>query len=191
MTAYVEMYNALPDVEDADKRFVEREATLSKLGPLFSKYDYQFGACLVHSHSKLQPGEKMIATGYITEPVIPSANLAHFPERWLSNGEPYEFTTQPTPSPPAELVAEFQKIVGDIGVLGLYFAGSASESQGKILLEHTEGRKNIMEQVSEFPSNCIETTWNLGPEPGRAGCRSFCKKKGNTHTTEHTLQPKA
>jgi len=186
MTAYVEMYNALPDVEDADKRFVEREATLSKLGPLFSKYDYQFGACLVHSHSKLQPGEKMIATGYITEPVIPSANLAHFPERWLSNGEPYEFTTQPTPSPPAELVAEFQKIVGDIGVLGLYFAG-ASESQGKILLEHTEGRKNILEEVSELPSsNCIETIWDLGPGPGKAGCRVVCVRKGPNHGTKHT-----
>ena len=108
----------------------DSEATLSKLAPLFAKYKDEFGACLIHSHCKLLPGEKMIATGHVSEPVIPSADLAHFPERWLPNGEPYEFTTKPTASPPAELVAEFQKIVGSIGVLGLTLQAPRTASCG-------------------------------------------------------------
>ena len=145
MDSYIEMYNNLPNVCEADERFVERDAIFAKLAPLLSSYNHQFGVCLVHAHCSLEPGEKLIGTGNISQPMDGNA-IPHYPTRWLHTGDPFEFRTEPATPPPSELVSDFQKIVGDIGVLGLYFAGT---SAGILELEWTEGRKNITKIVPE------------------------------------------
>jgi hypothetical protein len=160
MNTYVDMYNNLPTISQADAHFVDRDITFAQLAPLLSKYNHQFGICLLHAHCALNPGEKMIATGDVCEPVDPPTGFRYYPERWLSNGEPFEYTTSPTSSPPAELLSEFKRVVGGAGVLGLYFAGA---SDGELWIERTEGRRNIMEVVSRLENpEAIETAWLPG-----------------------------
>jgi hypothetical protein len=162
MTTYEDLYNSLPTVFDADSRFVNRDAVLTQLAPLLSKFQYQFGVCLVHAHCKVELGEKMIATGNVTQPEdAASFAAAYYPERWLSTGEPYEFTTTPTANPPAELLSEFHKAVAGVGVLGLYFVGTPRVGSW---VERTEGRRNIMEPAAdnaeETPNQVmIQTAW--------------------------------
>lgn len=157
MTTYADMYNTLPTIRQADTRFVGRDTVFQKLAPLLSKFQYQFGVCLVHAHCKVEPGEKMIATGNVCQPEDAASFPPYYAERWLSNGEPYEFTTTPTSVPPTELVSQFQEIVADVGVLGLYFTGASRKGSW---LERTEGRRNILEPFNGIRSpNNVQTAW--------------------------------
>jgi hypothetical protein len=170
MTAYMDMYNSLRTIVDANKCFVQRDIIFSQLAPLISKYDTQFGVCLIHSHCSLEPGVLMIATGNVCEPQ--PADTPHYPERWLASSEPFEFTTDVTSTPPAELFAEFQRIVGNIGVLGLYFVGA---SAGTLKMEWTEGRKNMTKTVSEHGCRSVETAWLPGTKnPTQLACTVSC-----------------
>lgn len=139
MSALTAIYNSLPSVEKANARFDDREAMLQKLAPLLAKYDNQFGVCLVHAHCAIEDGEKMIARGNVSEPL---RDTPCYPERWLATGEPYEFNSEPTKTPPPELFDAFRAAIGDLGVLGLFYIGKLADG---ILLEWTEGRKNITE----------------------------------------------
>jgi len=173
MDAYVDMYNSLPTLGEADERFVQRDVIFAKLAPLLSSYHNQFGVCLVHSHCVLEPGEKMIGTGDVSQPR--SADIPCYAERWLGNGEPIEFTTEETPSPPAELISEFQQIVGDSGVLGLYFSGLSAST---LKLEWTEGRKNITKAIPKHDPGSIETAWLPGTKnPVQMACTIYCDSR--------------
>lgn len=173
MASYVDMYNDLPSITEADKRFTDRSATFAKLAPLLSRYGHQFGVCLVHAHCVLEPGEMMVGTGDVCQPIKTNTGTNYYAERWLSNGSPYEFTTSPTFYPPADLVAEFERIVSDIGVLGLYFAGASDDN---LRSERTEGRKNITSVVSEPQADDIETAWVFkGKDLLRVACR-HCRR---------------
>ncbi len=46
----VDLYNNLPTLEHADSTFIHRAPLFAELGPLLSKYNNEFGVCLVHSH---------------------------------------------------------------------------------------------------------------------------------------------
>ncbi|TDL29941.1 hypothetical protein BD410DRAFT_780446 [Rickenella mellea] len=187
MSTYVEMYNSLPTLGEADDLFVHRDTIFAKLAPLLSKYNHQFGVCLVHAHCQLDIGEKMVATGNICEPRDSSSPIDHYPERWLKSGEPFEFTTNPTPTPPPDLFSEFQKIIGDVAVLGLYFADGPAGGVKRI--EWTEGRKNITRETTEeevlgSANITVETAWL--PQCGGGGktvpetvCQIWC----DTRTT--------
>ena len=107
MTTVAALYNSLPSVDDADKKFINRDQIFSKIAPLLAAYDNKFGLCLVHRHCSLEDGEIMVATGNVTQP---ERNVECYPERWLATGEPYEFNRTPRPSPPRELFEEFQKM---------------------------------------------------------------------------------
>ncbi|KAJ7828798.1 hypothetical protein B0H13DRAFT_2117257 [Mycena leptocephala] len=160
MTDVASLYNSLPTIEEADKNFVDRTQLFSKLAPLLAAYEYKFGVCLVHAHCKLEEGEMMVASGYISEP---QKDLQCYPERWLASGEPYEFTTESTATPPAELFTEFRQ-----------------------LSEWTEGRKNITRVVTENEPGDIETGWL----PGTADlttmvCVTKCKSRARGHTESH------
>jgi len=181
MATLVDTYNSLPSIMEASSRFTDRDTIFAKLAPILSHYDHQFGVCLVHAHCALNPGEKMIATGNVSQPEdVTGATFAYHPERWLANGEPYEFTREHTASPPPELLTEFNKIVGNIGVLGLYFAGVTS---GEKRLEWTEGRKNITKVISEPESEGhVETAWIPGTQdPVQFLCTSYCNPIGGGH----------
>jgi|ERR1700722_18211814 len=184
MVDYVQMYNNLPSIEEADERFTNREATFAKLAPILAEFNHQFGVCLVHAHCKLEQGEKMIAQGKITQPEL-NTDLVHYPDRWLPNGQPFEFTTKPTTSPPAKLVNELQKITGPDGVLGLFYKSDDVKE-----LEHTEGRKNIMEEVTDLTgTDHLETAWlpNFDGVTLLAGCTKYCQMSlGASGTKKHT-----
>jgi len=179
MDAYVDLYNSLPTLGEADDRFTDRDITFAKLAPLLASYQHRFGVCLVHSHCELGPGEKMIATGNVSQPE--AAHTPHYPTRWLHTGEPFEFRTEATPSPPAELIAEFQRIVGNIGVLGLYFAGGHA-----LELEWTEGRRNITKVVPKHEPGNVETGWLPGVEnPTQMSCVINCDTRNTRGSSVH------
>jgi hypothetical protein len=161
MATIAALYNSLPSVDAADKMFVNRDQIFSRLAPLLAAYDNKFGLCLVHRHCALEEGEMMVATGNVTQP---ERNVDCYPERWLATGEPYEFTRTPIPSPPRELFEEFQKIVHAVDVLGLFYIQDEQRS-GRVAVERTDGRKNIVELLPEGDStNSISTGWLLGPD---------------------------
>lgn len=105
----------------------------------------------------------MVATGNISQP---EKDVQCYPEKWLATGEPYEFSKEPTVPPPEDLFKEFQKIVEDIGVLGLYFNRDEDISVG-VPIERTEGRQNITEAHPGDGDNpvpdIIPTSWRSTP----------------------------
>jgi len=182
------LYNTLPTVEEANRRFADREQIFEELAPLLKSYDNKFGVCLVHAHCKLDSGEVMVANGDVSAPI--NVNEAtHYPERWLVSGQAYEFTCEPTELPPPALMEAFAKIVGHIGVLGLYAAAARGYDSSKILLEHTEGRMNITNVVeaTSLPSKgIIETAWMPGTEqPITMTCIFVCVQTDSGHQKPH------
>jgi hypothetical protein len=163
MASVASSYNTLPSVEEANAKFSNRDEIFSKLGPLLAKYNSQYGVCLVHRHCDLQEGEVMVATGNISKP---EKDVQCYPEKWLATGEPYEFSKEPTVPPPEELFKEFQKIVENVGVLGLYF-NRGEDIPVRVPIERTEGRQNITEthpgDDNDPIPDMIPTSWRSTP----------------------------
>lgn len=186
----VEVYNALPSLWDADTRFTDRDTVFAAAAPLLSRYNFEWGLCLIHAHCKLEEGELMLGRGNVSQPEKQDEIVDKiYPERWLANGQPYEFTTRPTKTPPPDLVKNLGQIVGTDGVLGLYHIekdGAAAEGDDGIngatsvkpdekLIEVTQGRKNIVQPMSDSEiSEGVEqkgTAWDLGKvDPQTRGC---------------------
>lgn len=182
------LYNSLPLIHEANKKFVNRDQIFAKLAPLLSAYDNQYGVCLVHRHCKLEEGEMMVAStsGMVSQP---ERNVECYPERWLATGEPYEFTRKPTRAPPQKLLEEFQKIVqvDGVDVLGLFYIQAEDGKGGVNLVERTEGRTNIME-ILPFDENAdnISTAWCLDME---SPVHSVMKCSHQCNVTHHPLKP--
>ncbi|KAH7325177.1 hypothetical protein B0J17DRAFT_581992 [Rhizoctonia solani] len=196
------LYNSLPDLKFANDAFIDRDVMFGKLAPLLAAYQFQFGLCLVHAHCALNEGEAMVASGNISRPV---RGGPRYPERWLSDGTAYEFNQEPTIVPPPELIRDFQAIVGKDTVLGLYYSGDVQG--GKIWLEHTEGRDNVVELVdrdreitpilrssaTRFSiyhlveiSSHVETGWLPGTDaPLTMTCAIVCVGTEEDHTKPH------
>ncbi|CUA67874.1 hypothetical protein RSOLAG22IIIB_07566 [Rhizoctonia solani] len=183
-----EVYNSLPTVGAANAAFTDREAVFAKLAPLFAAYQFQFGVCLVHAHCKLQEGEAMVADGNVTRPVFDGPR---YPERWLADGTPYEFTREPTETPPPELIRDFQAIVGKDALLGLFHASRDQNGKtapdGKVWIEHTEGRDNIVELIDRNEmAKHMETAWIPGTDsPVTMACHSVCAGTQEDHVNRH------
>ncbi|KAI9780937.1 MAG: hypothetical protein M1835_004379 [Candelina submexicana] len=159
------MYNTLPSLEDAEKRFIEREKVFATVGNLLAMYENAFAE-----------DEIMLARDNISQPENASLLKEYYPERWPPNGEAYEFTTKPTISPPADLMKEFNDLTSHIGVLGLYYV--ANQHEGR-MIEHSEGRKNILNPFTDADearaANHTETAWNLGRgDPVTMTCVIVC-----------------
>lgn len=159
MTTVASLYNNLPSLEEATDKFTNRAHVFSKLASLLAKYEHKFGVCLVHAHCTLEEGEIMVASGHVSQP---ERDVECYPVCWLASGEPYEFTKEPIGIPPPELFTQFRDIVDGIDVLGIY-AASGPPSSG-ILLEQTDGRKNITEIVAFAGPQDIETAWLPGAD---------------------------
>ncbi|KAF8809903.1 hypothetical protein BYT27DRAFT_7187191 [Phlegmacium glaucopus] len=162
MTDIADLYNALPSIEDADEKFIDREATFTKLIPFTSKYNNRYGVCLVHAHAKLEPGEVMISTSdSVTEPVKISELGAFYPERWLVSGQPYEFSNRPIDNPPTpDVFNEFRELVGADSALGLF---CVDENGPKTRTETTEGRRSITKPgPPPDGQKALETAWVPG-----------------------------
>ncbi|KIH92543.1 hypothetical protein SPBR_03265 [Sporothrix brasiliensis 5110] len=164
MTTIAEIYNRLPTLGEADDRFTDREQIFAKVANLLAEYDFAFGLCLVHAHCTITDDEIMLGRGNISQPEKVSGVTKYFPERWLSTGQPYEFTTRPTTEPPTALFNALAQLTGRAGVLGLYHIDK-SETADK-MLEHTEGRKNILMPYTgadkAHAATQILTAWDLG-----------------------------
>ncbi|KAF4943499.1 hypothetical protein FGADI_13375 [Fusarium gaditjirri] len=163
-TTTATIYNQLPTLGEADERFTGRDEIFAKATTLLAEYGFTFGLCLIHAHCTLADNEIMLGKGNISQPEKVTDLTEYYPERWLPSGEPYEFTTRPTTSPPAALVEKLRLLTSQIGVLGLYHIDK-DESNDK-MLERTEGRRNILTPYTEedkaHEATQILTAWNLG-----------------------------
>lgn len=149
-------YNGLLDIDTAHKLFTNRDEIFGKLGPVLQQYgNNKFGVCIVHRHCQLEEGERMVATGNVSQP---ESDGPAYPERWLATGEAYEFSREETTSPSEELLENFRHIVGDINVLGLCYV--RDEKIDGVMLERTEDRSNITNIIPfDAVQNAITTAW--------------------------------
>ncbi|KAL5331526.1 hypothetical protein ACEPPN_001060 [Leptodophora sp. 'Broadleaf-Isolate-01'] len=100
MAEVSQLYNKLPTLGDADDTFVDRDNVFKILAVLLAEYGNTFGLCLVHNHCKLIEGEIMLQKGNMSQPEKLENAGVYYPNRWLSGGVPYEFTTKQSPTPP-------------------------------------------------------------------------------------------
>ncbi|KAJ3876951.1 hypothetical protein F5051DRAFT_20871 [Lentinula edodes] len=177
------LYNALPSLGDADSTLAKtRTSVLAELGTLLLKYKGVWGVCLVHSHCTLLQGEAMVAEGNYCQPkMVDRVASPLFPGQWLSDGRPFEYTTEKTETPPQEIFKQLQDIAPDMqGVIGLYYAGdNRSVSRESVLLEHTEGRTNITKNIlrADLTDSEIQTAWipdSDGGMPIQMVCTQMC-----------------
>ncbi|KAM3067016.1 hypothetical protein ACMFMG_011798 [Clarireedia jacksonii] len=120
----------------------------------------------------------MLAEEDVSQLVQIAAATTCFAERWLPSGKLFEFTTRPTQDPPLKLIEEFQALVGNIGVLGLYYRGLEEAHDGvDARLEWTEGRKNMVKRLiqEDWKKGSVETAWSLSTgDPVTMRCVLFC-----------------
>lgn len=211
-----ETYNQLKYLGVANSEFTERDTIFEKAAVLLAKYDYKWGIGLVHRHCRLDEGEIMLADGNVTEPVVFSGDGTTattpttttttaattgpvYPERWLSTGQAYEFTTRATEQPPTTLFDEFRAMIRDDTttatanhLLGLYHVDFLEADTW--LVEHTEGRKNIVEKVSSQPvlsPTMIEAGWVFGGDSSSrpSYCQQYCNQdsSGNHVGSHHVI----
>lgn len=190
-------YNKLSSIGAADKAFVDRDI-LSKLHPLFSNHK-EFAICLLHRHCDLEDDEIMVANGNITQPerihrdgypdladgqvtvdIGDGSKRIAYPGSWLSTGEPFEYTLDPTPPLPPQLYDGFKEIVEGAniveGLLGICHV--PEENWGQLFIEHTEGKNNIMEKIdtdTNMPDNSISTSWHPSCFPSGVECTACCR----------------
>jgi len=188
-------YNQLPSIIAADKAFVDR-TILSQLHPLFANHK-EFAVCLLHRHCDLEDDEIMVADGDITQPErvhgdghpglvdgqvavdVRGSKRVAYPNSWLSTGEPFEYTLDPTPPLPPQLFEGFKEIVKGAnfaeGLLGI--SHITEEHWGQLSVEHTEGKKNVVEKVDgevKKPDNSISTCWHPSYSPPGVECAACC-----------------
>jgi hypothetical protein len=191
------LYNTLPTLGYADTQFVEREPVFKQLAELLAKHNNVFGICLVHSHCKLDDTEIMLAKGDVSEPEK-LANVEQFyPERWLANGTPYEFTTRQTEKPPQDLINTFLQITREFNlqdILGFYHIEGGKDAPA--IIEWTEGRKNLTRILQEEDKSVepVQTAWDFGRgDPVTMACTIVCDTRttrsgnANTHKSKSSL----
>jgi len=203
-----ELYNRLPTIHNAHEMLLSikggPDTLLNSLTPLFIQYP-QFGVCLVHAHCTLTSGEKMVSSGNISEPKIVGDDDGCYPERWLSNGDPYEFSSTPTIDGgivPKELLDGFSKVLGDFegrdlrNILGIYAydddsAGSSDDdgsaisdagdnvSNRMIWVERTVGRANVLElapkKVVDQMDNVTTACWAFRKDSEQPEKKCVCQ----------------
>ena len=137
-------YNILPDVLEAEKQFSDKERAFAAAQAVLAKYPEGFGICLIHGHSALGQGEILLANGDVSEPSKISETLDFYPERWLTSGEPYEFTTRPTKLPTPALLEAFKTAMRGSTSLGLcYPILEDGEESPKPRIEWTGGKRTL------------------------------------------------
>ncbi|THU75594.1 hypothetical protein K435DRAFT_974760 [Dendrothele bispora CBS 962.96] len=168
-----------------------RQRIFPEIGKLLESFGRLWGVNLVHTHCTLAEGEVMLARGNVSQPEPLSNEMRIYPERWLSDGRAFEFTTEYTESPPPELLEKFRELIGNYsGVLGLYYAGSYNDQpDATIILEHTDGRKNITNVVSAAcATGNTQTAWlpdGSGALPVQMACTLWCDTRNTRNGSVH------
>jgi hypothetical protein len=182
MTSIAALYNTFPSLEEADEKFSNRERIFPMLAEVLSGYEDKFAINLVHRHCKLEEREKMVTTGLITQPM---KDVECYPECWLATGQAYIFNTQPTESPPEDLLGKFKTVVdamghiGGVGILAMSYLKNLPVRPGEVYMERTEGRADILESVPETQNGMIRTCWTS--VDGDMRYRYGCDKDGPNH----------
>ena len=203
MAEVATLYRTLPTLQEADDGFVDRGKLFAALKTLLGEFGFAFGLCLVHAHCELEGDEIMLSRGKVSEPVHKSDlnQSSYYPERWLASGEPYEYTTRPTTTPPAALLDGFRQLTSDVKVLGLYHIDRDHQQKANKMLEYTDGRKNILREFTDADqangASHVLTAWDLGSfDPATTACEKviYCDMistrsgTGTTHKGEFDNQ---
>lgn len=193
-----QLYNNLPTLGHADAQFVQREPVFQQLAELLAQYNNVFGICLVHSHCKLDDTEIMLAKGHVSEPETIANIECYYPERWLANGTPYEFTTRQTEEPPQQLINKFLDITRQFNlqdIIGFYHIEGGKDAPA--IIEWTEGRKNLTSILTEEHKSVepVQTAWDFGRgDPITMACTIVCDTRttrsgsSNTHKSKSSLK---
>jgi hypothetical protein len=156
-------YNSLLTIKEADEAFTNRDQLFERIVPLLARSEFRekYNLSLVHRHVVLEAGERMVATGLITQPEKVSEPTPSdiIPSSWTATGIPFEWTRvkaseEVIQPPPAELIKELSEIVGEGSVLGLTLAQELVPD-GQIWCERTDSktRQHILEmQPVDEPS---------------------------------------
>jgi hypothetical protein len=158
-------YNRLLPIRAAAQAFTNRQELFQKIAPLLARAEFQekYCLCLVHNHFLLQPGERMVATGLVTQPErVPDPTPSDIiPSSWTATGIPFEWTRVNAPEeiiapPPDELIREFSEIVGEGSILGLCLApGPLPEGQMWLERLSPDLRQHILE-MKPAEEHCID-----------------------------------
>lgn len=100
----------------------------------------------------------MVSRGPVSEPKQPKDSGQYYPERWMSDGSAYEFTTRKTDQPPQDLVTDFHRITKSVnlqGTLGLYHIEADRDAPP---VTGDEGSLSRAEGKGGF-SGCIRLCW--------------------------------
>jgi hypothetical protein len=170
----VNVYNALPSVEEADngvRAGSELDGFLGKASKLFRshKVQFRFGVALLHNHCQVSPGEWMVETdeevdgarALVTQPVGEGEKSTAVPTVWqLQNGDfvPLEYSADPLVGDllfeddiPDQFVADFKELIRGSSIgkhlgLSVVFRNFYKQAQdGEIPVEFTKpGRRNVV-----------------------------------------------
>ncbi|RXW19980.1 hypothetical protein EST38_g5852 [Candolleomyces aberdarensis] len=167
-------YNNLPTIQGASETFTDRPQWLMKIASLMAREEYKaYGLTLVHQHVKLEQGERMVATGLVTQPEsVPDKEHPNvIPSAWTAEGRPFEWLRVATPEdlmppPPAELIKDLGAILAEDTairrVLGLALRpGHLSEEYvWWESIEHSLRQHVISEKErSKLSASDYETCW--------------------------------
>jgi hypothetical protein len=200
MAQVTQRYNTLPTLGDADNAFVDRDLKFKVLAELLAGYGNIFGLTLFHSHCKLNEGEIMLEKGNVSQPEK-KETVDSYPNRWLSNGEAYEFTTEKTQSPRKELINKFHALTKDFKddqLLGIYAIQGTRMDPAAI--EWTDGCQNLTRVFKEGDTmtDFVQTAWYFARGgPVTMACTVWCDTRntrdGSVHkgTTQNSLQSQA
>lgn len=127
--------------------------------------------------------------GNVSQPKLMEHAPTFYPERWLSTGEPYEFTVRRTEKRPTELIDEFQRIVKDAklqDILGLYRIDGGKETPA--IIEWTEGRENLTREITDDDKTGepIQTAWDSSRgDPDTMSCMIYCDQRTTRGSSVH------
>jgi hypothetical protein len=139
---FTDWYNSLLLIDEADRilQAAGGLAILQKIAgiiwaPNTPPSRRRFALSITHRHHTLYSGERMVATGSVTEPsidtdprIVPSAwTAAGRPYEWQRVADPYSPDVQP---PEKEITDELQEIVGLLGSLGQALGLSLAPPEG-------------------------------------------------------------
>ncbi|KAF5368193.1 hypothetical protein D9757_011504 [Collybiopsis confluens] len=188
-------YNTLATVDEATQILNNdgaiRDAVLTRIASALSATAGLWGVVLVHRHCTLSPAELMVHRGLICQPET-IAQAMVYGTRWLSDGTPFEYSVEASEPPPRELLASFVEACGPLqNILGLYYLPQyGTIGSQSVLMEHSEGRSNILELVdrSESLERFIQTGWGPRTEGGlpvTLGCAIYCDTLMTRDSTYH------
>lgn len=210
------LYNSLPGILDAGRRFEERGARsrLAEIGAVLVKHglEKRLGLILLHNHFPMEASECLVQFQDVAVPspsawVHRSCNVAASAWRFADGGMgPYEFRHYPEGGQgdePVNLaddafagaIRELRQVLARCNLLDVFgvcaLGGLRSNEQPST--EFTSGRANITLQADIFsddPESDLEAVWSFAHEGGLVvrRCITMCRGVKKGHVMIHVKQ---